>query len=89
MIIQNVSVISAQPFDFVDENGMPVNGIGLWYLDTTKPFPIKENLKPQKISVMDADLRAKISFIKEFPTIVELHQIPDGNKLRLESIEFK
>lgn len=89
MIIQNVSVISAQPFGFTDENGKQVDGVSLWYLDTTKPFPIKENLLPQKISVMDSELRAKVSLIKEFPTVIELHQVPNGNKLRLESIEFK
>ena len=89
MIIQNVSVISAKPFGFNDENGRQVLGVSLWYLDTTKPFPIKENLQPQKISVMDSELMAKISLIKEFPTVIELHQVPNGNKLRLESIEFK
>lgn len=89
MIIQNVSVISAQPFAFSDENGKQVDGVSLWYLDTTKPFPIKENLQPQKISVMDSELRAKVSLIKEFPTVIELHQVPNGNKLRLEGIEFK
>jgi hypothetical protein len=89
MIIQNVSVISAQSFFFTDENGKQIDGVSLWYLDTTKPFPIKENLQPQKISVMDSELRAKVSLIKEFPTVIELHQVPNGNKLRLESIEFK
>lgn len=86
MIIQKVSVIAVMPFSFESSDGH-VEGRSLWYQDTTDKYPLKKSFEPQKISVMDQTLRQFCDDIKEFPTVVEIHQEIKGSKLRLVDLQ--